>query len=116
MTTTTVPRSSEIQHESARLGDLDSAEVEAYLGNFRDDALGNITLQIQDDKLLLDAGEFVTELRSLGYGQHIMFDCALASGLTAFSKEDSGQPTVALEVRPTFTFSKTQAASSIPVP
>ena len=71
---------------------------------------------MQDNKLLLDAGEFVTELRSLGNAQYIMFDSALVSAPSAFSKDDSGQPTVVLEVPPTFTFSKTQAASSTPAP
>lgn len=47
------------------LADLDPATVAPYLGAYHNEALGDITLRLQEGKLSLDAGEIVMELRPL---------------------------------------------------
>jgi hypothetical protein len=48
----------------ASIGDAPTeADVEASLGDYSNEALGEVTIRYEDDQLVLDAGEFVTELR-----------------------------------------------------
>lgn len=48
----------------ASIGDAPAeADVEAYLGDYSNDALGEVSVRYEDDQLVFDAGEFTTELR-----------------------------------------------------
>lgn len=48
----------------ASIGDAPAeSDVEAYLGDYFNEALGDVSIRYEDDQLLLDAGEFTTELR-----------------------------------------------------
>jgi len=44
--------------------EIDTQEVESYLGRFTNDALGVVELSLVEGKLMLDAGEFVTQLKA----------------------------------------------------
>ncbi len=44
--------------------EIDAQAVEPYLGRFTNEALGTIELSLVDGKLMLDAGEFVTQLKA----------------------------------------------------
>jgi len=90
------------------LVDLDPAEVEPFLGTFHNDALGDITFRLQDGKLLLDAGEFVSELRAMGGGHYIMFDSVLVGLPIDLRLDEGGQPTAILLFPPNYTFTKSE--------
>lgn len=48
----------------ADTGAADPAQVAPFLGRYSNDALGEIELRMEGDQLVMDAGEFVTELRA----------------------------------------------------
>ena len=43
---------------AASLVDIDQAAVAPYLGRYTNDALGEITIELEDGKLIMDVGEF----------------------------------------------------------
>lgn len=103
------------------LGELDTAAVAPYLGAYYNEALGDLTLRLEDGKLSLDAGEMVLELRPLaqpiGPAHYIIFDTALASLPVALGRDKDDQPSVTLFYAPPFIFTKIEpsAAASTPV-
>jgi CubicO group peptidase (beta-lactamase class C family) len=92
----------QVQELAAQISDeLDGNAVESHLGRFANPALGDIVLMLDDDRLLLDAGEFVTELRpkfdSKGELEgYIQLDPPLQGLVYRFDKADDGEPIVVL--------------------
>lgn len=79
---------------------IDPAVVAPYLGTFANEALGEVTLSLTKGRLMLDAGEFVSELRpyadetgQLGY---IMYDPPLAGITFEFTVDNDGTPVIVL--------------------
>jgi hypothetical protein len=68
----------------AQLADhADAVAVAPFLGRYTNDALGEVTLSLDGDRLIMDADEFQTELRPLkqmfpGFPGYLMFDPPLA--------------------------------------
>jgi CubicO group peptidase (beta-lactamase class C family) len=81
---------------------IDPDTVDPYLGDYTHDILGNVTVQWQDERLVLDVGEFQTEIRARvndeGEIKYFTFEPPLA-GLPLDAKEgESGEPTLILGV------------------
>lgn len=85
-----------------QIGDtVDAEAVSSYLGAFQNEALGEITLSLEDDKLFLDAGEFRSELRPKldddgeleGY---IQMDPPFQGAVYKFKEDAAGNPTIVL--------------------
>lgn len=55
----TMERLSELRQE---LNEVDREAIEPFLGDYKSDALGELVLQFDGDRLILDAGEFRTEM------------------------------------------------------
>ena len=90
---------------------IDAAAVAPFLGTFRNDALGEITLTLRGDRLVLDAGEFTGELRRLVSGpsdsSYVIVDPPLVGAAFQFRLDGSGDPTIVLPSPPdTYTFRK----------
>lgn len=75
------------QQKMARFQPLDPATVASRLGSYTNPALGKVELSRAGDKLILAAGGFKTELRSLGDGNYVLWDPPLAGALIRFSKD-----------------------------
>ena len=52
-------RLSELRQE---LNEVEREAIEPFLGDYKSDALGELVLQFDGDRLILDAGEFRTEM------------------------------------------------------
>ncbi len=82
-------------------GLLDSVDAEAvapYLATFRNEALGEVTLSLEGDALVLDVGEFASALRPLeeegeleGY---LATDAPIIGTLFELIEDEAGNPTV----------------------
>ncbi len=63
--------------------------------------LGEVTLSLTKGQLMLDAGEFASELRAATDGagrlRYIMYDPPLTGTAFAFRVDDDGAPVVVLE-------------------
>jgi CubicO group peptidase (beta-lactamase class C family) len=83
------------------LGEIDPAAVEPFLGGYTNPALGEITLSLEEERFLVDAGEFVASLlpyqgEDARENQYLMVDMALAGlGLRLVTAGD-GEPTVVI--------------------
>lgn len=92
----------QVQELSAQLRvEIDGNAIEPYLGRFTNAALGEIALALADDRLMLDAGEFITELRpkldSKGDLEgYIQMEPPLQGLVYKFATEDDGAPVVIL--------------------
>jgi CubicO group peptidase (beta-lactamase class C family) len=77
-------------------------EVEAFLGRWVNEALGPVDLLLADGLFLLDAGEFVSELRpyfgdDAEAGQYVLYDMPLAGvGLRLDPGDDDREPRLIL--------------------
>lgn len=92
---------SSFAYMTENLGEVDSAEVEPFLGEYTNAALGNITLRLDEGRLILDAGEFAATLRPYEgvdalEDQYLMYDMALAGLSVRLVTDDTGNPTVVL--------------------
>jgi CubicO group peptidase (beta-lactamase class C family) len=76
------------QDKVAKLRPLDPATVAPYQGAYTNTVLGEIHLTLKGDKLMLNAGGFSGELRSLGNATYIIWDPPLAGGLIKFTSGD----------------------------
>ncbi len=79
----------------------DAGEVSAFLGDYSNPALGTITLEMEGDQLVLDAGEFRTDVRPYldrqGEFESYVTYGGPTSGLPVKLEEDvAGGPTVAI--------------------
>jgi CubicO group peptidase (beta-lactamase class C family) len=83
---------------------LDTSAVESYLGTFTQPVLGDVTLSLKDGKLMLDAGDFATELRMKqdedGKVTYVTFDAPVAGLPFELKKDDSGQPILVMNWPP----------------
>jgi CubicO group peptidase (beta-lactamase class C family) len=81
------------------LDSIDPDAVAPYLGDYSHEILGDVTLQWQDDALVLDAGEFQTEIRARLNDEdeidYFTFEPPLA-GLPFFLQEQDGKPVLIL--------------------
>ncbi len=88
-------------------------EVEPYLGTFSNDALGSITLTLDAEKLMVNAGEFQSELRkainqATDKVAYIMVDPPLAGSLGfEFQTDEASNPIIVLDmVTDVYTFTR----------
>jgi CubicO group peptidase (beta-lactamase class C family) len=85
-----------------QLGDtIDAAAVAPYLGTFRNDLLGELQVALVDGTLMLDAGEFRTELRpyadeASGSAGYLQMDAPLQGILYRFEQDADGNPAIIL--------------------
>ena len=98
-----------------QIGDtVDAAAVEPYLGEFTNDALGKIDVSMEDGKLMLDAGEFRTQL--LPYSDkegelqgYIQTDPPLQGAVYRLEEDADGAPVIVLgRAAVEYTFTKAQ--------
>lgn len=85
----------------ANLDDVDPAAVELFLGTYDEPALGEISLRLEEETLVLDAGDFQSTLRaSVGEdakeNEYVLFDMPLAGLPVKFAMDETGAPTVVL--------------------
>lgn len=87
---------------AAQIGDqVDAAAISPFLGRYTNPDLGEVTLTLEDDALMLDAGEFRSQLLPLrgpdsqaqGY---LIVDPPLA-GLNVTFADEGGQPTLTVD-------------------
>ncbi len=81
--------------------EIDAEAVEPYLGRFTNQALGAIELTLADGKLMLDAGEFVTELRAKNDDDgklegYLQMDVPLQGLLYKFEQDEAGANVIVL--------------------
>ncbi len=81
--------------------EIDAQAVEPYLGRFTNPALGTIDLSLADGKLMLDAGEFVTELRAKNDDDgklegYLQMDAPLQGLLYKFEQDEAGANVIVL--------------------
>ena len=79
---------------------IDPEEVEPYLGQYSNAALGDITVQWQGDKLIFDTGEFQAEIRSKvddeGDVSYILYDSVLAGLGVELNENEKGNPVIVI--------------------
>lgn len=77
---------------------VDSATIEPYLGKYSNDALGQVSVEFDDSKLVFDTGEFQAEIRSIvqddGTTTYLFFDSAFSSLPVVFRENSDGDPIV----------------------
>lgn len=103
----------QIQELAAQIdAQVDADAVAMYLGRFTNAALGDINLALTDGKLILDAGEFVTELRPKRDKQgalegYIQMDAPLQGLIYRFGEDSAGAPIIELgEGASVYTFTR----------
>jgi len=83
---------------SEALESIDLAAVESYLGRYSNDVLGEVTLAWDGDVLLLDVGEFQSEIRAGrdddGEPHYTTFAPPLACIPLGFGQNDAGDPVI----------------------
>jgi CubicO group peptidase (beta-lactamase class C family) len=77
-----------------QLAPLDPAAVAPYLGRYTHDVLGEVDIELGDETLILDAGEFRAELRPLPDAgmTYLTSDLPLPGPATVTFTEDDGAP------------------------
>jgi CubicO group peptidase (beta-lactamase class C family) len=74
---------------------LDPAKVAPFLGRYQNDALGDITLAMQGDQLVLQAASFSTPLSETKQQGVYLFYTGLVAGVPlVFAKDADGKPTL----------------------
>ncbi|HHW86276.1 MAG TPA: beta-lactamase family protein [Chloroflexi bacterium] len=103
----------QVQELAAQIdAQVDADAVAAHLGRFTNAALGDINLTLTDGKLMLDAGEFATELRPKRNKQgelegYIQMDAPLQGLVYKFAEESAGAAIIELgEGASTYTFTR----------
>ena len=86
---------------AANLVNIDIDAVTPYLGRYTNDALGEITIELEDGKLIMDVGEFRSELRAKADDDgevtgHILSNAVGLGIPLKFSQADQGNPIVVL--------------------
>ncbi|MEZ4668926.1 MAG: serine hydrolase domain-containing protein [Anaerolineae bacterium] len=94
-----------------QLRSLDETAIKPYLGTFKSDVLGEADISLVDSKLMMDVGEFSTELRPIEDGKgrlnYVMMEPPLAGSLLQFKLDDAGQPTIEINlITDLYTFTK----------
>jgi CubicO group peptidase (beta-lactamase class C family) len=70
----------------------DGDKAREFLGSYRNDALGEVDIQLSDGHLVLDAGSFATRLGSIGNNQYLLLDPPMPAGAIAFEHDKKGRP------------------------
>jgi CubicO group peptidase (beta-lactamase class C family) len=80
---------------------LDWTAINPFLGSYHNDALGDITLANQNDKLVLKAGGYSNELSAtIQKGTYLTTNGILTSVPLEFTQDASGKPQVVVAVPP----------------
>ncbi|MBC8098680.1 MAG: beta-lactamase family protein, partial [Armatimonadetes bacterium] len=81
---------------------LDKEVITPYLGTFSNDLLGDITLSLDGERLIMDAGEFTSELRAgiddEGETYYILIDPPLAGIPLDLVESEAGVPTIQIDI------------------
>jgi CubicO group peptidase (beta-lactamase class C family) len=81
--------------------DVDWTAATPFLGSYHNDALGDVTLTNQNGKLLLQAGDFTSELQeTVQKGTYLITNGVLTSLPLQFTQDASGKPEIVLSVPP----------------
>lgn len=80
---------------------VDAEEVAPYLGRFANDALGEIRFSMEGDQLVMDAGEFQSEIRPMlnrqgEFEAYVTYGVPIAGMPLEFELDDGGEPVVSL--------------------
>ena len=83
--------------------DIDQAAVAPYLGRYTNDALGEITIELEDGKLIMDVGEFRSGIREKAGEDQEATDYILESSMALgfplrFRNADQGEPIIVFGV------------------
>ena len=78
---------------------VDPQEVEPYLGTYTNESLGEITLEMDGEQLVMDVGEFRTEIRPKlnragEFDTYVTYGVPLTGLPIAFEMNEAGTPTV----------------------
>jgi CubicO group peptidase (beta-lactamase class C family) len=76
---------------------LDKAAIESYVGVYSNEGLGEITLVVEDNKFILDVGEFASELRPSGEATYVFWDPPLATARIQLSQDNDSQPIIVFD-------------------
>lgn len=91
--------------DQPELGSFDSTTADTYVGTYTSAALGEITLVVEDNLLVMDAGEFRTRLIPLMQQADpqqpvvMMVDPPLVGLTLRLRQNDAGEPEVVLSPR-----------------
>ena len=85
---------------------VDAAALRAYLGAYNSSSLGSAVLSVNDGKLVLDAGEVVLELGSIGDGRFVVTNPPLLGQGVTLEQRDGRFNIVIGEGRDAYTFTK----------
>jgi CubicO group peptidase (beta-lactamase class C family) len=79
---------------------IDPDTIEPYLGDYRHEVLGDVSLQWQEERLVLDVGEFQTEVRARlddeGAVKYLTFEPPLAGMPLELEEGEGGEPVLIL--------------------
>ncbi|MCB0113026.1 MAG: beta-lactamase family protein [Caldilineaceae bacterium] len=90
------------QDQAAMLGEVVALDTVApFLGDWRNDALGPVTLYLDGETLLLDTGDFTSEVRPFAVadadaGRHVLFHMPLAGLSVHLGSDDDGSRQIVL--------------------
>jgi CubicO group peptidase (beta-lactamase class C family) len=98
---------------AAQLNDtLDAAALAPFVGRYANQALGELTLALDEDGLVLDAGEFRSQLKPVHSASGspdalIMVESPLPGVRFTLAHDAAGKPTIVMEAEPDpYTFTK----------
>lgn len=82
-------------------GAVDVEAVSPWLGEYDEPALGRISLFLEENELMLDAGEFRTRVRpykdeDVAFDGYVFFDPPLPGVTLRLARDDSGSPTIVI--------------------
>ena len=88
---------------AGELVEIDDESVAPYLGQYSNDVLGEITIQLEDGELIMDVGEFRSRIRAKAGeegkdARYILSDSVLLGFPIKFAESDSSNPIVVLGV------------------
>lgn len=83
--------------QDSLLEEIDAEAVDPYLGSYTNEVLGSMSIEWQDQALLMDVGEFQTELRAREVEdeiRYLTFTPPIAGVPLEFTEDDEGNPIV----------------------
>lgn len=81
--------------------EVDPAAVEPYLGRFQNEALGVVSMALEGERLIMDAGEFEAEIRPVlddegAVDHYFLYDSPLGGVNLDLSENEAGEPILVL--------------------